>query len=482
MIPLDPDRSGFSQAAFAGWFWCVAPWGPSIGRSEHVSGADGPAEECWICWIGHKAQISEWRRLSQSHWQIDMFHMCIRTHTYNTCIYCPYDYHIWYDFYLYAYLRDLLGTNAWSFWQQYPSLMCFWKFRGDATKQLEHKPQSQRPAMPQTAQNLPDVTNASGRKSDEHMSKPLMRSPKSRCYSARVCYSLWGSDGMHFYNYAGPQTKKSHAFAFLFWCIACCSFSILYSMSISFEGQLKLNHRNVMKCYSHACHNWLILVVGLPCFPYFPVVADHLQVLVPQASGEYVTECHRIHAVDEEFGKHQEAQRKIFFFLEIIHAFRSFQIIDPGRKHFLSALHFVNARLCGCSKRNNLSNESRTQSTGPPVIRRSEWWCHGVVSTCFKLFARTQTCKKNQNDQNMCPAIPAVRSPLLVDACCEAFNFVHATSSTRIRAATSKEILAIWGWEAVEGNAHINNWEVPCGRGDAEIISEISLKPTSFRS
>lgn len=314
MIPLDPDRSGFSQAAFAGWFWCVAPWGPSIGRSEHVSGADGPAEECWICWIGHKAQISEWRRLSQSHWQIDMFHMCIRTHTYNTCIYCPYDYHIWYDFYLYAYLRDLLGTNAWSFWQQHPSLMCFWKFRGDATKQLEHKPQSQRPAMPQTAQNLPDVTNASGRKSDEHMSKPLMRSPKSRCYSARVCYSLWGSDGMHFYNYAGPQTKKSHAFAFLFWCIACCSFSILYSMSISFEGQLKLNHRNVMKCYSHACHNWLILVVGLPCFPYFPVVADHLQVLVPQASGEYVTECHRIHAVDEEFGKHQEAQRKIIFF------------------------------------------------------------------------------------------------------------------------------------------------------------------------
>jgi len=44
----------------------------------------------------------------------------------------------------------------------------------------------------------------------------------------------------------------------------------------------------------------------------------------------------------------------------------------------------------------------------------------------------------------MCPAIPAVRSPLLVDACCEAFNFVHATSSTRIRAATSKEI---WPFE-----------------------------------
>lgn len=93
---------------------------------------------------------------------------------------------------------------------------------GDATKQLEQQPQSHQRCWIQTTQFiqfLPYVMSASGRKSDEHMSKPLMRSPKSRYCSARVCYSWWGSEGIHFYNYAGPQTKKSHAFSFVFWCI-----------------------------------------------------------------------------------------------------------------------------------------------------------------------------------------------------------------------------------------------------------------------
>ena len=47
----------------------------------------------------------------------------------------------------------------------------------------------------------------------------------------------------------------------------------LFHLRVNFKLN-KLNHRNVMKCYSNACHNWLILMVGLPRFPYFPVVAD----------------------------------------------------------------------------------------------------------------------------------------------------------------------------------------------------------------
>ena len=240
MIPLDPDRSGFSQAAFAGWFWCLAQAGPSRTVDRCVR-----FRRWWTSWRMLNpldwAQSSDfrvfWRRLSQSHWQIDMFHVYIRTHTHIIYVYIVHMTIIYDMNFIYMHISGIC-------WAQMHgasgslNIQVSWKFRGDATKQLEHKSQSQRPAMLQTAQNLPDVTNASGRKSDEHMSKPLMRSPKSRCYSARVCYSLWGSAGMHFYNYAGLQAKKNPAFAFLFWCIACCSFSILYSMSISFEGQL----------------------------------------------------------------------------------------------------------------------------------------------------------------------------------------------------------------------------------------------------
>lgn len=230
---------------------------------------------------------------------ICFIHICICTHTYNICIYCPYVYHNmrWLLFISPGFGHKCTELSRWC--HQTVGAQTSESTTSDA---LEKK-------CPKSARC---DERTSGRKSDEHMSKPLMRSPKSRCYSARVYYSLWGSDGMHFYNYAGPQTKKKPAFAFLFWCIACCSFSILYrsiwyvyfiwGSTLSWTIEM-LWHVTVMPAITGWFWWWVCHVSHI--FPSWPTAG-------PGSAGRRWI-CHRIHAVDEEFGKHQEVQRKIFF-------------------------------------------------------------------------------------------------------------------------------------------------------------------------
>lgn len=69
------------------------------------------------------------------------------------------------------------------------------------------------------------------------------------------------------------------------------------------------------------------------------------------------------------------------FLSEIIQALRSFQIIDPGRKHFL----FAFGGSCQIMRvQQEKQSEQRVSHPAPPVIRMMVWF--QLVSTCLNMF------------------------------------------------------------------------------------------------
>ena len=91
-----------------------------------------------------------------------------------------------------------------------------------------------------------------------------MRSPKSRCYS------LWTSEGMYFTTMPAIKHGKAMFSPSYFGVLPPLFLSDVYFIwgsTLSWTlGMLWI----VMTCCSDTCHDWLILVVGLPPFPSWP--------------------------------------------------------------------------------------------------------------------------------------------------------------------------------------------------------------------
>ena len=253
IIPLDPpaDRSwaGFPEAAFAGWFYVLMPFNHfpidrcTILWSGNAPGADGPAEERWIRWNGHQTQTSEWSA-SQSHanWHGSIVFLSF------ICVWYFIDMHI----------------KRVEFWQpQHPS-SCHWSwfgdvsFWGDATKQLEQKPQS-----PQRWSKLPRQTARCNARVE--VENPTNTRTSHWCDLQNQGVTACGHQRVCILQLCRPSNTEKPCFCFPI--LVCSDVYFIWGSTLSWTiGMLWI----VMTCCSDTCHDWLILVVGLPPFPSWP--------------------------------------------------------------------------------------------------------------------------------------------------------------------------------------------------------------------